>query len=394
MRKNLIVLLSIIALFHPYPVQAQSCSTKDDCEKTIREYESKLSTIREQKNTLSSQISYMDTQINLTTYQILNTELQIKKIESEIESLGTRIEDLDQSLNYLSEVFLQKVIESYKRKQSTMIEILLDSDHVSSLTKRIKYIRTAQENDRKLAVQVQQTKVNFEEQKSTRENKVIELDNLNKQLGLQKIELTNQKLAKQRLLEVTKNDEQTYQRLLSEAQRQLSGFRSFVKSAGGGIIGANGFGSGSDGWYYSQRDSRWANYLIGNSSENILDVGCLITDIAMILNKYGSSWTPIDIASKSDYFLGNTAYMIVPSKLEWPIGLSYVNIPISNIESEINEGRPVIVGLNIGPRETHYVVLKEINDNGYIMHDPYYGPDKKFTDYYSMGSIFVAGVFK
>lgn len=394
MKRILYLLVIIFIVFLPISANAQSCVTKEECEKLIKDTESKLSSIREQKNTLSSQISYMDTQINLTAIQILNTELQIKKTESEIDSLGNKIEGLDRSLDYLSAVFLQKVIESYKRKQSTILELLLDAQHVSFLAKRIKYIQTAQENDRKIALQVQQAKVNFEEQKNLREKKKKELDILTAQLKTQKLELTNQKIAKQRLLEVTKNDEQTYQKLLSEAQKQLSGFKSFVQAAGGGLIGANEFGEGSDGWYYSQRDSRWGNNRIGSSSESILEVGCLITDIAMIMKKYGSSWTPANIASSSDYFFADTAYMLHPSRFSWPIGKSYQNISTDSIASEIQNGNPVIIGVYAGAYGTHYVVAKNLDGDDYIIHDPYYGPDKKFRDYYSKDAIFVAGVFK
>jgi peptidoglycan hydrolase CwlO-like protein len=387
-------IIFLILLLSFKPVYSQICSSEEECQQKKKEYEQKLSEIRQQKNTLFSQIQYMDTQVYLTTLQIQQTEYSINKISEQIDKLTEKIDSLNTSLNYLSQTFLKKIVEGYKRRQINIFDIFLDSENASVLTNRLKYIQIAQDNDRRLAFQVQQAKVNFEEQKRLREEKKKQLDQLKITLNNQKAELNNQKLAKQRLLEITKNDENTYQNLLNEAQRQLSSFKSFVKAAGGGTISANGFGAGSDGWYYSQRDERWANKTIGSSNEIVLEVGCLITDIAMIMKKNGVDWTPVNIASDPNYFFANTAYMLIPSRFSWPNGLNYININTSSIDEEVRNGRPVIVGLYAGAYGTHYVILKQIEGDDYLMHDPYYGPDKKFSEFYNKGSIFVAGVFK
>lgn len=350
--------------------------------------------LQEQIVSFSSQIQLMNTQIYLTILQIQQTEYNIKNITEQINGLSEKIDGLNTSLNYLSKTFLKKIVEAYKRRQINALEIFLNSENASILTSRLKYIKIAQDNDRRLAFQVQQAKVNFEEQKKLREEKKKQLDQLTITLNNQKTELNNQKSAKQRLLEITKNDKNTYDKLLEEAQKQLSSFKSFVKAAGGGTISVNGFGAGSDGWYYSQRDERWAYKTIGYSNENILEVGCLITDIAMLMKKNGINWIPADIASNANYFFSNTAYMLHPSRFSWPNGLSYTNINTSSIDEEIKNGKPVIVGIYAGKYGTHYVILKQIDGSDYIMHDPYYGPDKKFSEYYSKASIFVAGVFK
>jgi peptidoglycan hydrolase CwlO-like protein len=389
-----LLIIFFLLFFSFKPIYSQVCTNEEDCQQKKKEYEQKLTEIRQQKNTLSAQIQYMDTQIYLTTIKIQQTEYNIKKITEEIENLTGKIDNLNTSLNYLGTTFIKKIVEGYKRRQMNFFDVFLDSKNASMLVNRIKYIKIAQDNDRRLAFQVQQAKVNFEEQKKLREEKKKQLDQLRSTLNNQKIELDNQKSAKQRLLEITKNDENTYQGLLEEAQKQLASFKSFVKAAGGGTISANGFGAGSDGWYYSQRDERWANKTIGSSNEIVLEVGCLITDIAMIMKKNGVDWTPLNIASNSNYFFANTAYMLVPSRFSWPNGLSYVNISTSSINEEIDNDHPVIAGLYAGKYGTHYVVLKQVDGDDYVIHDPYYGPDKKFSEYYSKSSIFVAGVFK
>jgi peptidoglycan hydrolase CwlO-like protein len=400
MKKKILVFVFIsffLSSFTLPKVEAQECgsnATNDNFEKIKEDCERKINQAREQANTLSSQIKLMDSQMNLTLLKIKETEDKIITTQKEIENITSRIEGLDTSLDYLSKTLLKRVVDGYKKRSVSVFSIFFDSDSAGDLLNRIKYQKTAQENNQKLIVKVQELKNNFEEQKKKREEKKIELDSLNKTLIEQKNSLISQKKAKENLLAVTQNDEKNYQRLLDEARRQLSSFRSFTQSGGGGVIGSNAFGSGSDGWYYSQRDERWAGKRIGYSNETVLDVGCLLTDIAMIMKKYGSDMTPADIAGNTNYFFASTAYMLHPSRFGWPNGLSYSNIDVSSIKDTIASGRPVIAGVYAGAYGTHYVVLKANSGDDYIMHDPYYGPDKKFSEHYSKSSIFIAGVFR
>jgi len=215
------------------------------------------------------------------------------------------------------------------------------------------------------------------------------LDKLNETLNYQNQTLNNQKVQKQKLLSDTQNDETTYQRLLTQAKAQLAGFRSFVSTAGAGVISANQFGSGSDGAYYSQRDERWASQSIGYSSENILEVGCLLTSVAMIGKHYGDNVTPGNIASDPYRFYGYTAYMSLPWKSV--AGRTYYGGV--NIDQELANGNYVIVGVGgCSSGGSHFVVLTKKEGDDYIMHDPIYGPDLKFSSHYS--NICSNGTFK
>ncbi len=382
------IFYSILILIHilsVYLVVAQESTgdQKTELEKKIEEYQIKLQEIKQQKNTLSSQIQYMTTQIYLTSLKIQETEEKIENTKKEIDILTSRIDGLDDSLNYLSKLLLQRIVYGYKKKSVSILSLFLDSNNANDFLNRIKYLKTVQENNQKLLIQVQNTKINFEEQKKLREEKKTELDRLNKTLNDQKITLTSQKAAKQKLLIDAQNDEDIYQRLLAEAEKQLSAFKSFVKTSGASsIIAANGLGVGSDGNYYSQRDERWAYKTIGYSSENILNVGCLLTSVAMLAKKNGQDQTPLNIASEVDRFWGNTAWMRLP----W-VGVAGKNYAaVSDIDQELANGNYVIVGVKIDncyAGGNHFVVLIKKENGDYIMHDPIYGPDLKFSSHYS-----------
>jgi len=267
---------------------------------------------------------------------------------------------------------------------------------MNDLTNKIKYLRSSQNNYQKLLIQVKEAKYSYEEQKVIREQKKQELDQLIISLNNQKVELKKQQALKQKLLADTNNDETTYQSLLTQAQAQLKGFKTFVSSSGSdSTIASNAFGNGSDGAYYSQRDARWANQTIGGSQESILNVGCLVTSVAMFAKKNGQNVSPTEIASDYSRFSGNFAYMKNP----WPgvAGKTYVDFYGSraNINQELDSGNYVIVGVykySCDYGGNHFVLLTKRDGDDYIMHDPIYGPDLKFSSHYS--TICSAATFK
>lgn len=367
-------------------------SNKDELNQIVSSCQQKVTNLQQQASSLSSEIQLFDTKIYLTTLQIQETENKIQKTQEEIETLGGRINNLNSSLDHLSKVLLEKIVEGYKRREAPLFEIFLDSDNASVLFNRLKYAKKTEQNDQHVAFQLQQAKTNFEQQKNLREEKKTELDQLQQTLESQKVELNNQQASKQKLLIDTQNNEATYQRLLSQAKAQLAAFSSFVQTSGASsTIGANAFGNGSDGTYYSQRDERWASKAIGLSSENVLNVGCLVTSVAMVAKKYGQDSTPLDIAADTNRFWVNTAWMRLP----WPgvAGRSYVGISTDQIDPELQSGNYVIVGVGgCANGGSHYVVLTKKDGGDYIMHDPIYGPDLKFSSHYS--NICSAATFK
>ncbi|MFH0979668.1 MAG: hypothetical protein V1803_01840 [Candidatus Roizmanbacteria bacterium] len=399
--KKIFIILVIIVSLSFLKIHGIECElginpsgrSQDELNELINKCAAKKDELSQRRNSLSSEIQYMDTQIYLTTLRIQNTEQKIIITEKEINTLSSRIEGLDESLTNLSGLLIRKVVENYKQRGISFFSLLFDSQNAGDLINKIKYIKTARNNNQRLLVQVQEAKSNFEEQKKLREEKKAELNELTETLNTQKQSLNTQKSQKQKLLIDTQNDEANYQRIISQAQAQLAGFKSFVSSAGAGIISANQFGTGSDGSYYSQRDARWATQTIGYSSENILNVGCLLTSVAIAGKKYGSDVNPANIASDANRFFGSTAYM----KLPWAgvAGRSYSSIGTddNSITQELNNGNYVIVGVGgCANGGSHFVVLIKKEGNDYIMHDPIFGPDIKFSAHYS--NICTAATFK
>jgi hypothetical protein len=262
--------------------------------------------------------------------------------------------------------------------------IVVSAPDLNEAISRFHYLQRIQEADRDLLQRLQAAQQNYKVEKTDQEE-------LQAELKKQKENLNSQKIAKANLLAATKNDEKKYQQLLAEARAQLSAFQRFVTSQGGASILSNQTKCDSWGCYYNQRDSQWGNMSIGLSGIRMADAGCLVSSVAMVAKHYGKNITPADIAASPAPFFSNTALMLQSwSNNGVSVSRSGRNPSTETIDSEINAGRPVIVGLyGSYSYPEHFIVIKSKDSRGYIMNDPFLenGGDKPLTDKYSISNI-------
>lgn len=361
-----------------YNLASAACSTSEECEKLINDLTSKLSALNVQKNTLSNKIASYNNQIQLTAVQIDQTQLQIA-------SLSARINNLEGNLNHLSDVFRRRTVESYRLSaQLDPLALFLASGNFENFVEKLKYLRVVQLSDHNLMVQLEETRTNYDGQKT-----IAEL--LAKRLDAQKIKLNQLKSESANLLIGTENDEKKYQQLLAQAQAELSAFRKFVSLQGGATILTNQTVCDSWGCYYNQRDSKWGNIGLGGSNLSSAEYGCLVASAAMIAKHYGRDLSPLDIAVDPTAFFSpdkDTALLWMSIKVKGiSITRTRMGTSLATIDSELQAGRPVIVGLFSGPG--HFVVFKSGSGGNYVMNDPFVenGHDINFTSKYSLGNI-------
>ncbi len=204
----------LLLLFTPLlSVRAQD----SDVNNTIEELTKKISQLQQEENTLSKQISLLDSQISLTTLRVNTIRAAVTKLTAEIDELAGEIERLEELLTRRTELVLRRIPESYKRKNTSQFGMLFLSSSFSDFVARVKYISTIQEHDAALLFQLKATQNNFEERKGLREEKKREQEKLKKQLEQESASLARQKKEKQVLLDLTKNSETVYQKLLAQA---------------------------------------------------------------------------------------------------------------------------------------------------------------------------------
>lgn len=342
----------------------------------------KLSELGTAKNTLANQIKILNSQYDLTLLKITQTENSIKILDKEINDLTIKINDLDQKLNQLASIYVLEIIENYKLQKKVPPYAFLLTSKLNTFLEQYKYAANVQKASQNSMINMQTIKTDYDTQKAQKAEKQQAMETLQKTLDTQKTTLTNQKAAKDRLLETTKNDEKKYQSLLAEAQSQLAALKSFSSTYGNSCLSSSP-STGNDGNFYSQRDPRWCNQYIGSSKDTIGEVGCYISSICMTYKKLGSDISPSSYAANSSNFWSNTAYMLTPSP---PSGYSYkqVSYSASKIDDELKAGRYVIAQMKMNTGVgMHFITIISGSNGNYKIHDPWFGSDQDFSSRYS-----------
>lgn len=238
--KKICLLIALFFVISFLTIQPVLSLTEEDCKQRQGEdindgiacWESLLGEVGERKTTLRSEIARFNTSIALTTARISQTIVQIRELEKEIASLGGKIVKLDISLDQASEILIKRVAETYKKGKIDPLALLLSSKDFTEFVSRYKYLRVMQLYDRKLMIQMETVRTNYEDQRTAKEEKQEELEIAQKKLESQKILLAQQKADRERLLEITRNNEKRFQDLLSKARAELIAIKGILAGKG------------------------------------------------------------------------------------------------------------------------------------------------------------------
>lgn len=253
-KKSFVTLLLLLASFFIFSkiLVAQNIDT-DQIQNQINEYTQKLNELGKSKNTLANQLKLLDSQINLNILKINQTESFINTLEQDIDLLTAKISGLDSYLNQLSSAYIHQITQNYKlQKRVPLISLFLTSD-LNVFLQQYKYVSMIQKSSQDSLINLETTRTNYDLQKQEKTKKQQELETLQKTLASQKIVLASQKIAKNYLLEVTKNDEKLYTKLKEAAEQELAsilsakfvGKREVKKGEALGVMGSTGFSTGA-----------------------------------------------------------------------------------------------------------------------------------------------------
>ncbi len=391
------IILFLLVFLLPTSALAVNCEDKPDSgwdPNTLIEFWGKvsdacreqISSNRSDQGTLKQAISTINAKINLAQGQINQTDAQITALEKDITVLSGVIETVKDSLSQLTTIYLARVQESYRRSRVTPIDLIFSTNSMGDYFTKLKYLNSVKAKDQLILKELENSRQDYDLRKQTQESKQLEIEKLQAKLESQKKLLVSQQKEKQNLLVLTQNDEKKFESILKQAIAQVTAMRGFTSGATPVKDQTH-----CDDWgcYYSQRDSAWFYNNIGNSTEVLGRVGCLITSWAMVTSHYGKNLKPSDIAGSTAPFYLDTAYMVFSGWSVNGVSVSRSSIPKDKIDEELNAGRPIIVGLNTSAG-THFIVLKGKNGDEYIMNDPYMenGYDKPFLSTYSFNQVF------
>lgn len=239
MRKSVLGLLCLSILIICQLFITPIAYSEDDLAKQaaqkqaeIDELRSKVNQLQQQSKSLKQQLDIIDSQTKITILKIEQTTLQIEKLKREIDDLSSRITRISSSVDSLSEVLLNRIIQTYKYGSVSALDLLFSSDGFAQVLERLKYIQVAQANDKKVLYQLQATKVAYNDQKTDKETRQAEAERLKKELDVYQKQLAEQKQAKAALLKTTQNDEALYQSKLQAALAEQVAILGILSGAG------------------------------------------------------------------------------------------------------------------------------------------------------------------
>ncbi len=264
--------------------------TLEDCEKNpssnvsecITIFSKKVSELGTQKKTLASQIAQFDTQIKVTQLKINDAQSTIAQLEKEIGILGFRIGYVTESIDKLENLVKERIVATYQQSFVSDLELVMSSNGFSDILLKLQYLKQVQENDKKILASLQETRSNYANQKDEREAKQAAIEEQKTKLEALKVDLDKQKADKQVFLQITKNDETRYQRLLAQAQAEIAiafggGKETFIRDIkqgdviGSVIMGQSGCSSGTHLHFETHKNGSIEdpnNYLNSSTSYN------------------------------------------------------------------------------------------------------------------------------
>lgn len=132
---------------------------------------------------------------------------------------------------------------------------------------------------------------------------------------------------------------------------------------------------------------------LGFSSVTIADKGCAISSAAMVFSYYGVQINPGDLNiwlkqnngyKDGDIVKWETAAGISRGKVKFIERIDYTHIPadLYKINTELNDGHPVIAQVKSKSGGQHFVVITGYSGSTYYINDPIYGKSK-LSDHYN-----------
>lgn len=176
---------------------------------------------REAKS-LSAQISNLDSDIKSTEEKIQQTTNQISNVQSEIDKLSASVDIRKKELDKLKKHLNVLIVELYRFSSRSELESLFLNDKLSESASEEDYVSAVQLQAKYLFDQVDNAKKDLENQKSDQETKKAELDQLKASQNSYIEGAQYQRLQKDQLLGMTKEQEEAYLRQADEADKQLA----------------------------------------------------------------------------------------------------------------------------------------------------------------------------
>lgn len=365
-----------------------SCAnlSKDDAIKCLNKIADECRNLKEiksqQQDTLQTQLDLINTEQQRNQIELQVTQKKAETVSQQINDLEQQVAEKEKQIQYQKTILVGLMQTYYDYYQQGILNIVLLNKDLSNFFNQSDYIEQSSTKINDVLGSIRDAKNNLEGEQLDLQQKKAEMDRLKGDLQDRNYYLEANESQKQSLIVKTQGEEAKYKDLLAQVERQKLELFDFSSASNLGEVSASVDSyqapdkKYSTDWYFSQKDSRWADERIGLSSYLMKNYGCAVAAVSMVFRNYGSSIDPGKLAKQKIF---DDALIIWPGS--WNPGIilasstAHSGVSWSTVDSAIKNNHPVIVYIRkTNGKGGHYVVIYAKDSNDYIVNDPYFGP--------------------
>lgn len=225
----------------------------------------KMKLLSSQAETISSQLDVLNSQLSVLNADIADYDREISALDKKIADAQSKIDKIDADISATQEKISERLRATYMAGSSSWIEILLESDSISSLLLRIQLLASVTENDNKLIsklekqieelnaakAEIDKDKKALEEKRSLLVEKKSELDSKNKTLSSKQSAYNANYRQISAIMTSLDRSSAEYQQELQRQYRKRAAFERQIDQL------VSGGSQGGDNDYYDNGEMLW-----------------------------------------------------------------------------------------------------------------------------------------
>lgn len=225
----------------------------------------KMKLLSSQAEAISSQLDVLNSQLSVLNADIADYDREISALDKKIADAQSKIDKIDADISATQEKISERLRATYMAGSSSWIEILLESDSISSLLLRIQLLASVTENDNKLIsklekqieelnaakAELDKDKKALEEKRSLLVEKKSELDSKNKTLSSKQSAYNANYRQISAIMTSLDRSSAEYQQELQRQYRKRAAFERQIDQL------VSGGSQGGDNDYYDNGEMLW-----------------------------------------------------------------------------------------------------------------------------------------
>ncbi|MBC7981897.1 peptidoglycan DD-metalloendopeptidase family protein [Candidatus Parcubacteria bacterium] len=193
-------------------------------DEEIKTYADLADKSSKEARTLNNYIKTLDNQVKSTSLDIRKSQSSIDKTNLEITKLSTAIVGNEEKIARLRSGMEESIINQYKLDDVSIIENFLSDKNILASVKEIEILKNIQDSIQSAVDEIFQVKQGLEVDKTEEQVKKGDLEKEKEKLKTKQTSLSIVKNTQAKELEITKNQESNFKKILAERKRQKEAF--------------------------------------------------------------------------------------------------------------------------------------------------------------------------